>query len=48
MEEILRMFNAFRMIFIICCGTCATLCQTGGEEQVKEIVEKLRVMGREL
>jgi hypothetical protein len=48
MEEILRMLEPFKRIFIMGCGTCATLYQTGGEEQVKEIAEKLRVMGKEI
>jgi len=48
MEEILRMLELFRRIFVMGCGKCATLCQTGGEEKVKEIAEKLREMGKEI
>jgi len=34
-------------VFVVGCGTCATLCQTGGEEQVKAMVSRLegRVTG---
>ncbi len=40
-EEVRDMLKKFKKIFIIGCGTCATTCQTGGEEQVKEWVSKL-------
>ncbi|MEM2112131.1 MAG: methylenetetrahydrofolate reductase C-terminal domain-containing protein [Candidatus Bathyarchaeia archaeon] len=48
MEEILRMLNSFQKIFIIGCGTCSTVCQTGGEEQVKHMAEKLKQEGKEI
>jgi hypothetical protein len=41
MEEIQRMLKPYEKVFVIGCGTCSTTCQTGGEEQVKEIVGKL-------
>ena len=41
-EEILEMVKPYKKIAIIGCDTCATLCQTGGEEQVKEMAEKLK------
>ena len=47
-EEILKMLEPFKKVFIIGCGTCATTCQTGGEEQVKEMAEKLRHEGKEI
>lgn len=34
-KEILKNLAAFQKIFIFGCGTCATKCQTGGEDQVK-------------
>ena len=40
-EEIEEMAEPFGKIFVVGCGTCATSCQTGGEEQVAEMVEKL-------
>ncbi|MHA1431726.1 MAG: methylenetetrahydrofolate reductase C-terminal domain-containing protein, partial [Candidatus Freyarchaeota archaeon] len=33
---------------VVGCGTCATLCQTGGDEQVKEMVQKLTDWGKEV
>ena len=40
-EEIEEMTKPFRKLFVVGCGTCSTSCQTGGEEQVAEMVEKL-------
>ena len=41
-EEILEMLKPFNKVFIVGCGTCSTLCQTGGEDQVKEMAERLK------
>lgn len=35
------MVSSFNKVFIVGCGTCSTTCLTGGEEQVKEMAEKL-------
>lgn len=48
MEEILEMLKPFKKVFIIGCGTCSTVCQTGGEEQVKEMEEKVKKEGKEV
>lgn len=40
-EEIAEMTEPFKKLFIVGCGTCATSCQTGGEEQVEEMVNRL-------
>jgi ferredoxin len=40
-EEVQAMTEAYEKIFIVGCGTCSTSCQTGGEEQVSEMAEKL-------
>jgi len=47
MEEIQEMIAPYGKLFIVGCGTCSTSCQTGGEEEVKEMNEKLgdRVVG---
>ena len=41
MEEIQEMIQPFEKLFIVGCGTCSTTCQTGGEEEVIEMAEKL-------
>jgi ferredoxin len=40
-EEIEEMTRPFEKLFVVGCGTCSTSCQTGGEDQVAEMVEKL-------
>ena len=40
-EEVQTMTETYEKIFIVGCGTCSTSCQTGGEEQVSEMAEKL-------
>jgi len=40
-EEIEKMTKPFGKLFVVGCGTCSTSCQTGGEEQVAEMVEML-------
>jgi len=47
-EEITKMLEPYKKIFIIGCGTCSTTCQTGGEEQVKKTAEKLTNEGKEI
>lgn len=40
-EEIRESLKDSKKVFIMGCGTCATLSQTGGEEQVKEMAQLL-------
>jgi ferredoxin len=40
-KEITEMLEPFKKIFIVGCGSCATSCQTGGEDQVAAMKEKL-------
>jgi len=40
-EKIAEMAGPFARVFIVGCGTCATSCQTGGEEQVKQLAGML-------
>lgn len=44
-EEILDYLKGAKKIFIIGCAQCATKCQTGGEDQVKEMEGKLTKEG---
>jgi len=45
-EEVKRALEPYRNIVVVGCGTCATICRTGGEDQVKEMVEKLMGWGK--
>ncbi|MFX0138028.1 MAG: methylenetetrahydrofolate reductase C-terminal domain-containing protein [Candidatus Hodarchaeota archaeon] len=41
-KEILDCLNGYKKLIIIGCGLCATSCQTGGEEQVMDMIEQLK------
>jgi len=45
-EEIDRLLNGLGRIFIIGCGTCATLTHTGGEAELKAMKESLTGKGK--
>ena len=45
-EVILKELEDVKSVFLVGCGECATDCQTGGEEQVKEMAEKLTAEGK--
>lgn len=45
-EQILDDLAADSSVFIVGCGTCATLCHTGGRDEVAEMAEKLAAAGK--
>ena len=45
-EVILEELSDAKSVFLVGCGDCATLCETGGEDQVKEMAEKLGSEGK--
>ncbi|MBW1710222.1 MAG: methylenetetrahydrofolate reductase C-terminal domain-containing protein [Deltaproteobacteria bacterium] len=45
-EEIDRLLDGLNRIFIVGCGTCVTLTQTGGEAQVESMKEALSNKGK--
>jgi len=47
-EEILKMLENDETIFIVGCGDCATLCQTGGEVEVEEMKQFLEESGKKV
>ncbi len=45
-EEIKAVIDLYgKNVLVVGCGSCAALCQVGGTEQVKEMVEKLQGAG---
>jgi len=46
MEEILRYLDGEKAIFLVGCKGCAEACQTGGEQQVMEMKQKLEEEGK--
>ncbi|HGE70988.1 TPA: 5,10-methylenetetrahydrofolate reductase [Candidatus Poribacteria bacterium] len=45
-EEILECIEKDKNIYIIGCGTCATMCHTGGKAEVLSMKEKLESLGK--
>lgn len=45
-EELERLLEGFGRIFIVGCGTCVTLTQTGGEPEVRAMKERLTKQGK--
>lgn len=47
-ESVLKELEDAKSVFLVGCGDCATVCQTGGEDQVKEMTEKLSAEGKDV
>ena len=47
-EEIKEILEKDEKVYIVGCGTCATMCHTGGKEEVLEMKEKLQEAGKEV
>jgi len=48
LEELLGYLSEIRKVFVVGCGTCPTLLQTGGLEQVRELSEKFAENGKKV
>jgi len=44
-EEITQSLGGAKRLYLIGCGTCATICHTGGKSEVLEMKEKLEGVG---
>ncbi|MBU1672744.1 MAG: methylenetetrahydrofolate reductase C-terminal domain-containing protein [Actinobacteria bacterium] len=47
-EAILKELEDAGSVFLIGCADCATVAETGGEDQIKEMTEKLTAEGKEV
>jgi ferredoxin len=47
-EEIMKYLERCQWVHIIGCGTCATLCHTGGKSEVLEMKERLEASGKKV
>jgi ferredoxin len=47
-EEIMKSLKKCQRVYIIGCGTCATLCHTGGKSEVLGMKSKLEASGKEV
>ena len=46
-QEILLMIGNRKKVLLLGCGTCVTVCLTGGEKEAKELASLLRIKGYE-
>lgn len=46
LDEILGLLEGLERVFILGCGTCVTLCRTGGAPEVEDMTKRLRENGR--
>jgi len=47
-EGIMQYLDKCQKVYIIGCGTCATMCHTGGKSEVLEMKEKLEAAGKKV
>jgi ferredoxin len=48
LEEVLPSLAKAKKVYIIGCGTCATICHTGGKAEVLEMKKKLEAEGKKV
>ena len=48
LEEIRQYLEKCGKVYLIGCGTCATLCHTGGKSEILEIKDKLEASGKKV
>jgi ferredoxin len=48
LEEILRSLETCGSVFLVGCAKCATVCKSGGEEEVFQMQERLASSGKEI
>jgi ferredoxin len=48
LEEIIESLGKAKKVYLIGCGTCATICHTGGKTEVIEMKEKLEAAGKKV
>ncbi len=48
MDEILKYLEGVKSVFIVGCAQCATVCKTGGEDEVKKMMELLKERGKDV
>ena len=46
LEEVEHQLEGLERVYIIGCGTCATMTRTGGREEVLDMKERLQEMGK--
>jgi len=47
-DEVMKYLDKCGAVYLIGCGTCATLCHTGGKSEVLEMKDKLEAAGKKV
>jgi len=47
-EELLRVLDKYKKLFLVGCGECSTVCQTGGEVELAEFKKTLEEHGKKV
>jgi hypothetical protein len=47
-EDILKMLEGKKRIFLVGCGDCAATCKTGGEDDIKKVADFLKAHGKDV
>jgi hypothetical protein len=47
-DEIVQILNEYNTVYVIGCGTCATMLHTGGKSEVEELSGKLESTGKKI
>src|SRR3989338_3845338 len=45
-QEIKQMLSGFKKVCVLGCGSCVTICHTGGEKQVTELAAQIRLSAK--
>jgi ferredoxin len=48
LEEIMEYLERYQRVYIIGCGTCATMCRTGGKNEVISMTTELETRGKQV
>jgi len=48
LEEVMQYLDKYDSIYLIGCGSCATICHTGGKSEVLEMKDKLEAAGKKV
>ncbi len=48
LEEVIQYLDRYQAVYIIGCGTCATMCHTGGKSEVLEMKANLEAAGKKV
>ena len=46
LDEVMQYLEKCQTVYLIGCGTCATMCRTGGKSEVLEMKDKLEAAGK--